>query len=94
LLAVLAERAGIERLLLARVVENEEQLAIVERAVPGARVEVFRLVLATAIFVFMWMKIQQQRKLGFIIALALIFAGFGFYNFRRTRSYQEEGKVF
>ncbi|MGQ0614283.1 MAG: hypothetical protein ACT4PV_11150 [Planctomycetaceae bacterium] len=38
--------AGHERLLLARVVENQEQLGIVERAVPGARVRVVRLVAA------------------------------------------------
>ena len=37
---------GLTRLLLGRVVENEEQLAIVERAVPGARTRVFRLVAA------------------------------------------------
>jgi len=35
---------GLTRLLLARVVENQEQLAIIERAVPGARTRVFRLV--------------------------------------------------
>jgi RecA/RadA recombinase len=35
---------GHTRLLLSRVVENEEQLAIVERAVPTARVRPFRLV--------------------------------------------------
>jgi len=35
---------GITRLLLGRVVENEEQLAIVERAVPDARIRMFRLV--------------------------------------------------
>jgi hypothetical protein len=37
-------RAGLERLLLARVVEDEEQLSIVERAVPSARILVLRLV--------------------------------------------------
>jgi hypothetical protein len=36
--------AGHRRLLLSRVVEDDEQLAIVERAVPGARVRVLRLV--------------------------------------------------
>lgn len=36
--------AGHRRLLLPRVVENRDQLAIVERAVPGARVRVVRLV--------------------------------------------------
>jgi hypothetical protein len=36
--------AGHRRLLLPRVVENEEQLGIVERAVPGAHVRVVRLV--------------------------------------------------
>ncbi len=36
--------AGHRRLLLARVVEDEEQRAIVERAVPGARIRVLRLV--------------------------------------------------
>jgi len=35
---------GIERLLLPRVVEDEEQRAIVERAVPGARIRILRLV--------------------------------------------------
>ena len=35
---------GIERLLLPRVVEDEEQLGIVERAVPDATLRVFRLV--------------------------------------------------
>src|SRR5262245_62726571 len=35
---------GIHRLLLSRVVEDEEQLAIVTRAVPSARVRVFRMV--------------------------------------------------
>jgi hypothetical protein len=35
---------GIRRLLLARVVEDREQLAIVERAVPDARVRILRLV--------------------------------------------------
>jgi hypothetical protein len=39
---------GIHRLLLSRVVENEEQLAIVTRAVPGARVQIFRLVARSA----------------------------------------------
>lgn len=36
--------AGIEHLLLARVVENAEQLAIVERSIPDARIQIFRLV--------------------------------------------------
>jgi hypothetical protein len=36
--------AGLQRLLLARVVEDEEQLAIVERALPGARIRLLRLV--------------------------------------------------
>lgn len=36
--------AGLDRLLLARVVEDEVQRGIVERAVPGARIRVFRLV--------------------------------------------------
>lgn len=40
--------AGLERLLLARVVEDAEQLAIVERAVPDARIRIFRLVAAPA----------------------------------------------
>jgi hypothetical protein len=40
--------AGHRRLLLARVVENREQLGIVERAVPGARVRILRLVAAPA----------------------------------------------
>lgn len=35
---------GLARLLLSRVVEDQEQLAIVQRAVPGARIRVFRLV--------------------------------------------------
>lgn len=35
---------GIKRLLLPRVVEDAEQLAIVERAVPGARIQLMRLV--------------------------------------------------
>ena len=35
---------GIERLLLGRVVENEEQRALVERAVPDAQIQIFRLV--------------------------------------------------
>lgn len=38
---------GHTRLLLSRVVENEEQLAIVARAVPDARVRLFRLVAST-----------------------------------------------
>lgn len=36
--------AGLRRLLLARVVENAQQLAIVERAVPNSRIQVLRLV--------------------------------------------------
>lgn len=36
--------AGRTRLLLARVVEDAEQLAIVERALPGARIRILRLV--------------------------------------------------
>jgi hypothetical protein len=39
---------GIERLLLPRVVEDEEQLAIVERAVPDARIQLMRLVASPA----------------------------------------------
>lgn len=35
---------GLTRLLLPRVVEDEEQLGIVERALPGARIQFFRLV--------------------------------------------------
>ncbi len=38
------EAAGKPRLLLARVVEDAEQLAIVERALPGARIRTLRLV--------------------------------------------------
>jgi hypothetical protein len=39
---------GLARLLLGRVVEDSEQLGIVERAVPGARVRLFRLVAGEA----------------------------------------------
>jgi hypothetical protein len=39
---------GIERLLLPRVVEDSEQLAIVERAVPDAGIQVMRLVASPA----------------------------------------------
>ncbi len=35
---------GHTRLVLGRVVENEEQRSIVERAIPGARIRIFRLV--------------------------------------------------
>lgn len=35
---------GLHRLLLARVVEDEEQYAIVQRAVPGATIQILRLV--------------------------------------------------
>jgi len=35
---------GLDRLLLARVVEDDEQLAIVRRAVPGAAIRILRLV--------------------------------------------------
>lgn len=39
---------GIERLLLPRVVEDNDQLAIVERAVPNAHIQVMRLVASPA----------------------------------------------
>jgi hypothetical protein len=39
---------GIDRLLLGRVVEDRRQLAIVEDAVPGARIRVLRLVASPA----------------------------------------------
>ena len=51
---------GITKLLLGRVVEDAEQLAIVERAVPGARIRVFRLV-ASAETV---LDRLQQREIG------------------------------
>jgi hypothetical protein len=43
-LARVYAQAGLDRLLLARVVEDREQLALVERAVPGGRLRLFRLV--------------------------------------------------
>ena len=51
---------GIARLLLPRVVENERQLAIVERAVPDARIQLVRLVASPAAI----QERLRQREIG------------------------------
>ena len=62
------EAAGHDRLLLGRVVEDEEQLGIVERAVPGARIRLLRLVASPATI----RERLERREIGSALAWHLI----------------------
>jgi len=55
---------GIHRLLLSRVVEDDEQLAIVQRAIPDARIRIFRLVASPATIAAR----LRQREIGSALA--------------------------